>query len=207
MSTPDGTVLIVDDDPSMRKALVRLCQTAGLMARASASAREFLDAGVPEGPSCLVLDVRLPGLSGLDLQSELAARHIQIPIVFITGHGDIPMSVRAMKGGAIDFLTKPFDGKALIALVREALGRDERLKSSEEDRDTIRRNLQTLTPREHQVFELVIRGMLNKQIADELGASEQTIKVHRRRVMEKMQVHSVAELVQAAVKAGALKTQ
>jgi len=207
MSTPDGTVLIVDDDPSMRKALVRLCQTAGLKARASASAREFLDAGVPEGPSCLVLDVRLPGLSGLDLQSELAARHIQIPIVFITGHGDIPMSVRAMKAGAIDFLTKPFDGKALIARVREALDRDARLKSAQAEQMAIRHHLNTLTPREHQVFALVIQGMLNKQIAAELGASEQTVKVHRRRVMEKLRVTSVAELVQAAVKAGALKTQ
>ena len=206
MSTAEGTVFIVDDDLSMRKALARLCQSAGLKTRAFASAREFLDHGVSESPACLVLDVRLPGLSGLDLQAELATRNIHTPIVFITGHGDIPTSVRAMKAGAVDFPTKPFRHKDLIAVIRDALSKDIRLKSVQGERETIQCHLQSLTPRKRQVFELVIKGLLNKQIAAELGASEQTIKVHRGRVMEKMQVTSVAELVQAAVKAGALKT-
>ena len=206
MNNPHGTVLIVDDDASFRKALARLCQSEGLTAKTFASAREFLDAGVPESPACLVLDVRMPGRGGLDLQAELATRNIQTPIVFITGHGDIPTSVRAMKAGAVDFLTKPFKDKDLMAVIRDGLSKDVRLKSAQTERDAIQRRLEHLTPRERQVFELVIKGLLNKQIAAELGASEQTIKVHRARVMEKMQVASVAELVQAAVKAGALKT-
>jgi RNA polymerase sigma factor (sigma-70 family) len=146
------------------------------------------------------------GLSGLDLQAELTTRNIHTPIVFITGHGDIPTSVRAMKAGAVDFLTKPFRHKDLIAVIQDALSKDIRLKSVQGERETIQRHLQSLTPRERQVFELVIKGLLNKQIAAELGASEQTIKVHQGQVMEKMEVPSVAELVQAAVKAGALKT-
>ena len=204
MSDPEGTVFVVDDDPSMLKALARLCQSAGLTAKAFASAREFLDTGVPETPACLLLDVRMPGLSGLDLQTELAARNIQTSIVFITGHGDIPTSVRAMKAGAVDFLTKPFRDKDLLTAIQAALHKDVRLKADQVERKTIQRRLQNLTPRERQVFELVVKGMLNKQIAAELGASEQTIKVHRGRVMEKMQVDSVAELVQAAVKIRAL---
>jgi RNA polymerase sigma factor (sigma-70 family) len=206
MNTLPGTVFVVDDDPSVRKALARLCQSAGLKVKAFASAREFLDSGAPESPACLVLDVRMPGLSGLDLQGELAARNIQTPIVFITGQGDIPTSVRAMKAGAVDFLTKPFRNKNLVAVIRDALGKDVRLKSEQGERDQVQQRLETLTPRERQVFELVIKGLLNKQIAAELGASEQTIKVHRAHLMEKMQLASVAELVQAAVKAGALKT-
>lgn len=204
MKPAEGTVCIVDDDPDMRKALARLCRSAGLQAAPFASAREFLDAGVPEGPACLVLDVRMPGLSGLDLQAEMAARSILTPIVFISGHGDIPMSVRAIKAGAVDFLTKPFRDKNLIAIIRAALDKDVLLKSAQRERETIRRNLQSLTPRERQVFDLVIKGLLNKQIAGELGACEATIKVHRRRVMEKMRVESVAELVQLAVKVNGL---
>ena len=157
---------------------------------------------MPEGPACLVLDVRMPGLSGLDLQAEMAARSILTPIVFITGHGDIPMSVRAIKAGAVDFLTKPFKDKNLVAVIRAALDKDVLLKSAQRERETIRRKLQSLTSRERQVFDLVIKGLLNKQIAGELGACEATIKVHRRRVMEKMEAQSVAELVQMAVKAG-----
>lgn len=202
MKPSEGTVFIVDDDPDMRRALARLCGTAGLQAKPFASAREFLDAGVPEGAACLVLDVRMPGLSGLDLQAEMAARNILTPIVFITGHGDIPMSVRAIKAGAVDFLTKPFKDKNLITVIRSALDKDILLKSARRERETIRRNLQSLTPRERQVFNLVIKGLLNKQIASELGACEATIKVHRRRVMEKMEAQSVAELVQMAVKTG-----
>jgi len=204
MNTPNGTVLIVDDDPGMRKALVRLCQSAGLKVKSFASAREFLDAPAPESPACLVLDVRMPGLSGLDLQAELAARDIHTPIVFITGQGDIPTSVRAMKAGAVDFLTKPFKNKDLVAIIRDALGKDVGRQSAQSERNGIQARLDTLTPRERQVFDLVIKGLLNKQIAAELGASEQTIKVHRARVMEKMAVPSVAELVQAAVKIGVL---
>jgi len=177
-----------------------------LVAKTFASAREFLEAGAPGSPACLVLDVRLPGLGGLDLQAELATRNIQTPIVFITGHGDIPTSVRAMKAGAVDFLTKPFRDRDLLAVIRDALGKDVRLKSEQAERENIQRRLESLTPRERQVFELVIRGLLNKQIAAELGASEQTIKVHRARVMDKMRVTSVAELVQTAVKIGVLKS-
>ena len=206
MSSTEGTVFIVDDDLSMRKALERLCQSAGLRVKTFASAREFLDRWTPESPACIVLDVRMPGLSGLDLQAEIATRNIQAPIVFITGHGDIPMSVKAMKAGAVDFLTKPFRHKALIAVIPEAISKDVRLKESQMEQQTNERCLQTLTPRERQVFEMVVKGMLNKQIAFELGTSEQTIKVHRGRVMEKMQVSSVAELVQAAVKVGTLKS-
>ena len=205
MNPPEGTVYVVDDDPDMRKALARLCRSAGFHTKPFATAREFLDAGVPESPACLVLDVRMPGLSGLDLQSELAARNIHTPIVFITGHGDIPMSVRAMKAGAIDFLTKPFRDKNLIAVIRSALEKDIRFKSVQGEREVVHGHLQNLTPRERQVFDLVIQGLLNKQIADKLGASEPTIKVHRRRVMDKMHAQSVAELVQLAVKAGLLQ--
>jgi two-component system, LuxR family, response regulator FixJ len=205
MNTPQGTVLIVDDDSSMRSALTRLCQSAGLRVKAYSTAREFLEAGVTDSPSCLVLDVRMPGLSGLDLQSELAARSIRTPVVFITGHGDIPMSVRAMKAGAVDFLTKPFHNQDLLGVIQNALCKDVQLNTDLREREAVQHRLDTLTPRERQVFELVIKGLLNKQIAGELGASEQTIKVHRARIMEKMQVTSVAELVQAAVRVGTLK--
>jgi RNA polymerase sigma factor (sigma-70 family) len=205
MTTLQGTVHIVDDDPSLRKALARLCESVGLRVRTFASARELLESTPAECPACLLLDVRMPGLSGLDLQTELAARNIQTPIVFITGHGDIPMSVRAMKAGAVDFLTKPFQNKDLLTVIESALAKDLGLQSARQERDAILRRLETLTPRERQVFDLVIKGLLNKQIGGELGASEQTIKVHRGRVMEKMQVASVAELVQAAVKAGVIE--
>ncbi len=206
MTSTEGTVFVIDDDPSMRKALGRLCQSAGLKVKTFASAREFLDGWAPESPACIVLDVCMPGLSGLDLQAEIATRDIQTPIVFITGQGDIPMSVQAMKAGAVDFLTKPFRNKALIAVIREAISKDSRLQESQAEHKTIEHCLQNLTPRERQVFEMVVKGMLNKQIAFDLGTSEQTIKVHRRRVMDKMQVTSVAELVQAAVKVGVLKS-
>ncbi len=155
----------------------------------------------------IVLCRNLPGLSGLDLQSELARREIQTPIVFITGHGDIPMSVRAMKAGAVDFLTKPFQHRDLLGVIRNALSKDVRLVSARQIREAVGRRLESLTQREREVFGLVIKGLLNKQIAAELGAKEQTIKVHRRRIMEKMGVVSVAELVQAAVKAGVVEAQ
>ena len=206
MNPPQGMVYIVDDDPDMRKALARLCHSSsGLTTRIFESAREFLEAGVTDSPACLVLDVRMPGLSGLDLQTELAKRDIRTPIVFITGHGSIPTSVRAMKAGAVDFLTKPFRNQDVLGVIRTALGKDAAQKEAHAEREAIRKRLNTLTPRERQVFDIVIQGLLSKQIAGELGTSDQTIKVHRGRIMHKMQVDSVAELVQLAMKAGAMK--
>ncbi len=204
MNPPTATVLIVDDDASVRKALARLCGSAGWNVRTFARATEFLEASPHERPSCLVLDVCMPDKSGLDLQAELAAREIQIPIVFITGHGDIPTSVRAMKAGAVDFLTKPFRNQDLLAVVASALSRDVQQASADGEREALRQRVERLTPRERQVLELVVRGLLNKQVAGELGVSELTVKVHRARVMEKMQMESLAGLVQAAVKLGIL---
>ena len=203
MST-SGTVYIVDDDLSMRRAVARLCQSAGLNAKTYGSATEFLADGNPVSPACIVLDLCMPGLGGLDVQAELAKRSIQTPVVFMTGHGDVPSTVRAMKGGAVDFVTKPFNNKDLLQIIRGAISKDVRAQEAEAERQAIHHHLERLTPREYEVFALVIRGLLNKQIAAELGASEQTIKVHRARVMEKMGVCSVAELVQAAVKAGVM---
>jgi len=195
MITAKATVFVVDDDASVRKALARSIQTANLNVKVFASAREFLDQGPPDGPGCLVLDVRMPGLSGLELQAELNSRNIRIPIIFITGHGDIPMSVKAMKGGATNFLTKPFEIAKLLEAIREALKQDKGLHASRLENAEAQRRIQTLTPRERQVLGFVVEGRLNKQIAVELGASERTIKVHRGRVMYKMEVKSVADLV------------
>ena len=204
MNNNAGRVYLIDDDLGMRKAIGRLCQSAGLEVKTFASAREFLDGQAPVSPACLVLDVHMPGLSGLDLQAELVARKIQTPIVFITGQGDIPMTVRAMRAGAVDFLTKPFRNRDLLTVIRAAISKDQQLQPLQAEKEALQQRLASLTPRERDVFHRVIRGLLNKQIADELGASEQTIKVHRGRVMQKMQVSSVAELVQAAVKLGVL---
>jgi FixJ family two-component response regulator len=187
----------VDDDASVRKALARSIQVADLNVKTFASAREFLDQDLPEGPGCLVLDVRMPGLSGLDLQAELNSRKIRTPIIFITGHSDIPVSVKAMKGGAVDFLTKPFKASHLLAAIREALKKDERLQASRAEQADVQCRLQTLTPREREVLDLVVKGLLNKEIAAQLGAAEKTVKIHRGRVMRKMQVQSVADLVRA----------
>ncbi len=206
MNNAEGTVYVVDDDPSLRKAMGRLCQAAGLMVKTFATAREFLDQGTPSSPACLVIDLQMPGLSGLDLQAELAARHVQTPIVFMTGHGDIPTTVRAMRAGAVDFLTKPFRNEDVLAVIRTSISKDRQLQPLQAEKEALQRRLATLTPREREVFDHVIKGLLNKQIADELNASEQTIKVHRGRLMRKMEVVSVAELVQAAVKLGVLKT-
>jgi len=206
MSSTAGTAVVVDDDPDARKILERLCQSAGLKVKTFASAHDFLAHGPPESPACIVLDVSMPGLSGLDLQTELAARNIRTPVVFITGHSNIRMCVRAMKAGAVDFLTKPFRNRELLTSIWEAISRDIRSRASQTEQETIRRHLRRLTPRERQVFDMVIRGRLNKQVAAELGTSERTVKMHRRRVMEKMQVDSVAELVQAAIKAGAIES-
>ena len=195
MNSQDATVLVVDDDPSVRKALARLLQAAGLKVQTFTSAVEFLDQGAPAGLGCLLLDVRMPGLSGLDLQAELNKRNIHIPIIFMTGQGDIPMTVRAMKGGATDFLTKPLRDKDLLVLIREAIKKHQLLLADQAEKAVIQGRIESLSPRERQVLMLVVKGLMNKEIADVLSAAEKTIKVHRGRMMHKMQVESVAELV------------
>jgi len=197
MSNPNPTVFVVDDDPSVRKALGRALQAAGLPVKTFESAQEFLKQDRPEGPACLVLDVRMPGLNGLDLQAELNARNLHTPIIFLTGHGDVPMSVKAMKRGAADFLTKPFQMESLLRAIQEALEKDTRQRAARAGIAQVQDRLATLTPREREVLDLVVQGLLNKQIAAELGAAERTVKVHRGRVMQKMGVASVAELVRA----------
>ena len=199
-----ATVLLVDDDASVRKALTRLIKSAGYKVQSFGSAREFLDAHVVEvvEKACLVLDISMPGLNGFDLQKELDAAAAVLPIIFITGHGDIPMSVRAMKSGAVDFLPKPVKDKALMAAVEQALARADREFSERMELASIQKRLASLTPREREVMALVVRGFLNKQIAFELGTVEKTVKVHRARVMEKMAALSLPELVRLAERAG-----
>jgi len=202
MPPPRPVVFVVDDDASVRKSLARLVKTAGYEVEAFASVSEFLARAPFEGPGCLLLDVRMPGRTGLDLQETLRAAERRLSIVFITGHGDVGSSVTAMKGGAVDFLTKPLDEEALLTAIRLAVGRtiDEQ---AEQGRVTAVRNcIATLTPREAEVFALVVTGMLNKQIGARLGVVEKTVKVHRARVMEKMQAGSFAQLVQLAVTGG-----
>jgi RNA polymerase sigma factor (sigma-70 family) len=188
-------VFVVDDDPSIRSSLKFLLSSVGLQVENFESAESFLQRKPPDAPSCIVLDVRLRGLSGLDFQRELAARNIRIPIVFVTGHGDIPMSVRAMKAGAIEFLTKPYRDQDLLDAVRIALERDRTRHEQEKVLTDLRQRFESLTPREQEVISMVVSGMLNKQIAGELGTAENTVKVHRSRAMEKMNAQSVAELV------------
>ena len=193
--TQAAVVFVVDDDPSVRSSLKFLLSTVGLQAETFDSADSFLHKKLRDVPSCLVLDVRLPGLSGLDFQRELATRNIRIPIVFLTGHGDIPMSVRAMKAGAIEFLTKPFRDQDLLDAVRVALDRDRARREQENEMWDLRRRFDCLTSREQEVVSMVVAGMLNKQIAAELGTAESTVKVQRSRAMEKMQASSLAELI------------
>ena len=188
-------VFVVDDDRSVRSSLKFLISSVGLEVESFDSADSFLKRKPPDAPSCLVLDVRLPGLSGLDFQRELAARNIRIPIVFITGHGDIPMSVRAMKAGAVEFLTKPFRDQDLLDAVRIALERDRIRCEQERALTDLQQRYDSLTPREQEVISLVVSGMLNKQIADQLGTAENTVKVQRSRAMEKMNAQSIADLV------------
>ena len=193
--TKAPVVFVVDDDPSVRSSLKFLISTVGLQVETFESAETALQKLSPEAPSCLVLDVRLRGLSGLDLQGELAARNCQVPIVFITGHGDIPMSVRAMKAGAVEFLTKPFRDQDLLDAVRIALERDRARRKRESERTELQQRFDSLTSREREVISMVAAGKLNKQIADQLGTAENTIKVQRSRAMDKMHAQSVADLV------------
>jgi RNA polymerase sigma factor (sigma-70 family) len=193
--TRASVVFVVDDDPSVRSSLKFLLSSVGLQVESFDSAETFLQRKPPDAPSCLVLDVRLRGLSGLDFQRELAARNIRIPIVFVTGHGDIPMSVRAMKAGAIEFLTKPYRDQDLLDAVRIALERDRARREQEKDLTDLRQRFESLTPREQEVISMAVLGMLNKQIADQLGTAENTVKVHRSRAMEKMNAQSFADLV------------
>ena len=203
MNNSNQTIYIVDDDPSIRKSLGRLLKSTGYEVELFGSAREFLQADtICEGPSCLVLDVKMPELSGFELQEELNRKGYSLPIVFITGHGDIPMGVKAMKNGAVDFLAKPFDEKDLLNAVQEALSRDSKNRKTMDERSTILKKIDSLTPREFEILTYVITGMLNKQIAYHLKISEKTVKVHRGRVMEKMDVDSVAQLVRLADKVG-----
>jgi FixJ family two-component response regulator len=198
------TVFIVDDDPSVRRSLTRVVSSAGYRVHVFASAQEFLGREPATGPCCLVLDVRMPGLTGLDLQKALADAHHRTAIVFITGHGDVATGVEAMKAGAVDFLTKPFAGKDLLDAIQRALDRDTRALDTEARVEEILRRVKGLTPRETEVFALVVTGMLNKQIAAALGVNTGTVKVHRARVMDKMHAASLAELVRLADAVGVI---
>ena len=198
--TQTPVVFVVDDDPSVRSSLKFLIGSVGLQVESFDSADALLQRKLPDAPSCLVLDVRLRGLSGLDFQHELAARNCRMPIIFITGHGDIPMSVRAMKAGAIEFLTKPFRDQDLLDAVRIALAKDRERCDRKKEVSDLKERFNSLTPREQEVISLVVSGMLNKQIADRLGTAENTVKVHRSRAMEKMHAQSVPELVKMLAK-------
>ena len=200
MREADAVVFVVDDDAAVRRSLDNLIRSVGLRAETFASAQEFLSSKRPEVPGCVVLDVRLPGLSGLDLQNRMAEADMEIPIIFITGHGDIPMTVQAMKAGAVEFLTKPFREQDLLDAIRQALERDRQAREQRAEIEGLRRRFASLTPREREVMVLMVAGLLNKQIAGELGASETTVKIHRHNVMEKMGAGSLADLVRMADK-------
>ncbi len=202
MSETDAMVFVVDDDAPMRQSLKNLLRSVGLQVEVFASAQEFLRSKRPELPSCLVLDVRLPGLSGLDLQRRTGDAGIDIPIVFITGHGDIPMSVHAMKAGAVEFLTKPFRDQDLLDAIQLALERDRKARDRRAALEELRSRFASLTSREQEVMKRVVAGLLNKQIGAELGTSEATVKIHRHQVMEKMEAGSLPELVRMADRLG-----
>ncbi len=198
MTGPKPTVFVVDDEPSICAALKRLIKSVGLEVQTFPSAQDFLQSQRPDGPGCLVLDVRLPGLSGLDLQQKLVEAKVNLPIIFMTGHGDIPMSVRAMKAGAVEFLTKPFNDQNLLDAIQPALARDGAARQRQSEISGLRQRYESLTPREREVFSLVVSGLLNKQTAAELGTSEKTIKTHRAQIMQKMNASSLADLVRMA---------
>jgi len=193
-SGDDATVFVVDDDDQMRAAMQRLLKSVGLRAEAFASPQEFLRRKLPDGPSCLILDVRLPGMSGLDVQRKLTETGLQIPVIFITGHGDIPMTVKAMKSGAVEFLTKPFRDQDLLDAIQQALQRENEIRQQQHEIQDLQERYQTLTAREREVMGLLASGMLTKQIASRLGTSEITAQVHRGQVMRKMDANSPAEL-------------
>jgi FixJ family two-component response regulator len=200
MSAPECIIFVIDDDPLVRESVADLLNSAGFTVQTFGSATEFIQAKRPDVPGCLILDVELPDVSGLDLQMELAKSGVEMPIVFLTGHGDIPMSVRAMKAGAVEFLTKPFGKQELLGAIQEALLRDGEARKHKSESFELQKRLATLTPRERQVLALVVAGRLNKQIAGELGTTDLTIKVHRGRVMRKMGADSLADLVRKAEK-------
>jgi FixJ family two-component response regulator len=200
-------VFVVDDDPSLRKALASLFRSVGLQVEVFGSAPEFLQSKLPDVPSCLVLDIRLPGLSGLDFQTELAKGNIHIPIIFVTGHGDIPMTVRAMKAGAIDFLSKPFRDQDMLDAVATAIERDRKRRKDDRIISDLRAHFASLTPREQEVMGLVAAGLMNKQIAAEVDLAEITVKIHRGHIMRKMGARSLADLVRMAEMLGVRRTK
>ncbi len=195
MSEPESIVFVVDDDPSVRCAVERLIGTVGLQVQLFGSAQEFLASKLPSVPSCLVLDVRLPGISGLALQRQLAEANVKIPIIFITAHSDVPMTVRAMKAGAVEFLPKPFHDQDLLDAIHLALEKDRGRRQQEMELTALRERFESLSPREREVVAMVVSGMLNKQIAAQIGTAENTVKIHRSRAMEKMRANSLADLV------------
>jgi len=202
MTESPAIVFVVDDDPSVRRAIKRLVESVGLHVELFGSATEFMNSSHPDVASCLVLDIRLPGISGLDFQRELIKTQHEIPIIFITAHGDIQMSVRAMKAGAVEFLTKPFRDQDLLDAIQAALERDRARRQSVANTALLRERLESLTPREREVLPLVVSGLLNKQVASEIGTTEATVKVHRSQLMKKMGADSLPELVRMAEKIG-----
>jgi len=194
------TIFIVDDDPSVRESTELMLKSVGFHVKTFVSAQEFLKANLQEGPGCLILDVRMPGMSGLDLQEKLVSAKTPLPVIFITGHGTVPMSVRAMKAGAVDFLQKPFEEQDLLDAINRAITQQRERKSKRDEADQLQQHLKALTPREYEVFSLLVTGMSNKEIAHKLGTSERTVKAHRAQIMEKMNAGSLADLVRFAEK-------